>query len=704
MAKKPVKKKVSSKSKKKSVKKAPALLSFDTLNVRYLMIALLVLTGLATMPVIFNDFISLDDENFILINPVVQDNDFGRAFEKQFGTPHYKPLVYSSWVVEHMLFGNHPLSYHLINWLLHLVNTALAFYCFRRIARIWNVTRPHATSIAFFTALLFGVHPLHIESVAWAIERKDVLFSAFYLGGLLSYLRFLDTRQQKYILMTGLFYILSLLSKSMGISLVGILFIMDITSGRRDWLKMFLEKWPVYIGFIMALVVYGVISLPEDMEDQGSVRNTLSDIGDGAAKAPPTLANTPSFYQELMVANFRYLFFTLHTIFPVRLAIVYSREFLIALPGALIHALPLLTLGLWSLPVLVKKYRWPILAGLLIFTAGISPILIEEGMGSNFASDRYTYVPSLGILMLMSILMIKALPRQVFKGFRLGEAVLLGIAVLFSIGAARQAVMWGDDVKLFTQAIDNYPGNWVAYHYRGGAYDLDDPDKALADYTESLKHNPNRGKTHYSRGTLLLNLRRFNEAIPDFTKTIEHDPRHHRAFTNRANCYRDIGQLDLAMADYNYVLNRDPYFTKALNNRGVVFLKRKQYDKALKDFDTVISVDPVYVNAYINKAAVYIDSGVRDYEQGIVNYDAVLAIEPDNVQATFFKAYSLQRLQRYDEALDWVNRAIALRPDSGGYYYTRAQILKSMGRRQESIQDAKRAQQMGVDVAPRYLQ
>ena len=662
-----------------------------------------VITGLAMSPVLTNGFISLDDENFILNNPAVQDHEFSQAFQKQLYTVHYKPLVYSSWIIEDMLFGDSPFIYHFNNWLLHIFNTLLVFFCFRRISGFWERTRPLALPIAFFTALLFGIHPLHVESVAWAIERKDVLFGFFYLCGLYSYLRYLDEKAFKYMAFAGLAYILSMLSKSMGISLLAVVFLLDLAAGRRDWLKMVAEKWPMYIGFFIALFVYGIFGKPTRGRTELRMPGEFAVGGEKVALVPDNIKDSPGLYQQALIANYRYLFFIIHTLFPVRLAVVYSREFLLAFPGALIHAFFLLTAALWSLPFIFKKHKEILLFGLAFFSVTIAPILIQEGAGSNFGSDRYTYIPSLGIFLLLTFLVIHAFPRKAFAGLSVGKVALLVLSLVFAIGTFSQARMWGDGFALFTQAIDNYPDNWVAYQYRAGDVDMSDPEQALSDFNRAIELNPERARTYYSRGTLLLNVRRFADAIPDFTKVIEANPKEIRAFVNRGNCYRDLGNLDAALNDYNAALSRDPNFTKALNNRAVVYLTRGQYDLALADVNKVLELDPAYVNAYINRAAIFINSNVRQYENALADYASVLSYEPDNWQGLYFSAYSLQRLQRYQEALDFLDRAIQVRGEQGNFYFTRAQILMQLGRREESLQSGQRALELGYEVPQEYL-
>ena len=664
---------------------------------KYLLIAALVISGLALSPVLFNDFISLDDDNFILSNPVVQKAQVSKAFSKQLYSPHYKPLVYLFWIAETSVFGNNSFVLHFNNWLLHLINVLLVFFCFRRIAQFWKVTRAEAVWVAFFSALFFGVHPLHVESVAWAIERKDVLFTCFYLAALLNYLRFLDARNQRYLLFAGLFYILSLLSKSMGITLIGTVFLMDWASGRRDWKQMFLDKWPFVIGLVMALYMYGILYQPK------AAKAVVGTFGAGAASAPANLAEAPGAFQQLSIANFRYLFFFFHNLIPTKLALVYPREFLLSIPGAAIHGLYLITAAIVALPFLIKKHFSLILTALAFFTMAILPILIEEGPGTNFGSDRYSYVPGIGLMLLVITFVLHKFRGQISAHFTTGRLALLILALVFAVGSFGQARKWNDSALLYNQAISNYPDNWVAMHYRGGTIEDSDPEAAIRDYTKSIELNPRQYKTYFSRGTLLLKQGKYQEAIADFTSTLEIRPNYWKAWVNRGNCYRDLGRNAEAIEDFNVVLARKPRFIKALNNRGVAHLNLRQYQSALSDFNAVLAIDPNYVKGLINRAALYINGGVQQYDNAIADYTRCLQLEPGNVQATYFRGYTFQKLGRYNEALADVAAAIQLSPNNGLYHFSHAQILKTLGRTQESIASAQRAKSLGYNVPSSYL-
>ncbi len=648
-------------------------------------------------PVVSNGFMALDDSVFITENPVVQEARIGEAFTRQLYSPYYKPLVYLSWIVERAVFGNTAWVFHLNNLLLHLLSTVLVYYCFLRIARFWDVTKLHERGIAFFTALLFGLHPLHVESVAWAIERKDMLFGVFFIGGMLTYLKYVDERKVKYLYFTAVLYALCLLSKSMGISLIAVTFLIDWAADRNDWKKSILEKWPLFAVLLAGAVVYGMIYHP--------ATGPYAIAGAGVVSLPPeNLAGLPAFYQKILIAGFRYSFFFLHILIPVRLALVYPREFLLAWPGDMIHLVLPLIAAIIVLPLLIRTHRRPWLLAIAFFSITIAPVLADDGAGTNFGSDRYTYIPSLGVFFMICTLGLYFLSRPVGRIITAGHGVLAVICIILGFGTFAQSLKWGDSYALFDQAVRNYPGNWVALHYRGSISEKDgDREAALADFDQSIAINPLSHRVRYSRGTLLLNMQRWHDAIEDFSQSLMLQPRQPNAWTNRGNAYRQLGQNGQAIADYNEALAQNPGMNIARNNRGVAYLNLGNFDAALADFNQVIADDPAYINAYINRAAVNINQAVRRYAPAVEDYDRVLAMDPGNVQALYFRGVALRHLGRFDEALQSVSQAIMHSPNTGMYYFTRAQIFRSLGRHDASLQDARQAQALGYRVPQEYL-
>ena len=221
------------KSNKKSVVKKPAGKANAT---RSLWITLGIIAGvtiLAMSPLFNAGFVDIDDKKLILDKANMFLHTPERIFSYVFGSPHYKPVTYLTWMLEYRIVGPNPFLFHFNNILLHVLNTILVFFLIRNIASKFDKLKGHEVHIAFFTALLFGVHPMHVESVGWAVERKDVLYTCFYLLGLLGYVRYLNEGKILPLILSVGAYFLSVMSKSPGITMLPVLFLLDFTWQRK---------------------------------------------------------------------------------------------------------------------------------------------------------------------------------------------------------------------------------------------------------------------------------------------------------------------------------------------------------------------------------------------------------------------------------------------------------------------------------------
>ena len=220
------------------------------------MLLLILITFVAYNRILNNDFVNFDDDRLIYNNEkIINDNvPITECFEWGFRAPHYKPLTLLSWRAEYQLFGKNPLVFHLNNLILHILNTLLVYLISIFLLSKINILREKLNLTAFIIALLFGIHPLHVESVAWAVERKDVLFSFFFLLSWISYLFYLKKNKFYFIILTSIFYLLSMLSKSMGITLIAVLFLTDFYFGRKIFKKEILKKIPIILVFLLEVI------------------------------------------------------------------------------------------------------------------------------------------------------------------------------------------------------------------------------------------------------------------------------------------------------------------------------------------------------------------------------------------------------------------------------------------------------------------
>ena len=698
-AKKGIKKSGSSRKKKVVVKKGRKA-STNFWTGRYAVAAVLAITLISLSPVLTNDFINLDDPYLITENELVQEHspfDFGAIVPKQLYSAHYKPLTYFTWMVERSLFGNNPFVFHLNNLLLHLLNTLLVFFILLRMSRFWSWTEKNKHIFALFGALLFGIHPLHVESVAWAVERKDVLFSIFYLTALLSYLKYIqDKNAGKWLWIAVGCYFLSTISKSMGITLIAILPMLDFASGRKFSKDLILEKLPFLGVMLIDLYLYGYLSFGAD--GAGGVAGSGGSVA-GVSLAPDYLKGLPPLLQEIIVLNLRFSLLLLHVFMPVKLAAVYPREQFLEIigPGSylfLIAAIAGAALLLWSL----RKTSFFLLT-FGFFAVALSPILAVEGVGTNFLSDRYTYIPSIGLIIFTVAGILWLMRNQVDRS----KMVLGGICLLMAVATFLRASDWKDGETLWRDAVKKFPSNWLAYHSLGDIFRDSDRPFALQQFNTALDLMPNHHRLLYSRGTLHLNMGNNRKAVEDLDKLLAIDPLHVKGRVNRANALRDLKEYDEAIADYTSVIERRRKFIKAYNNRGVAYLRKRQFDKAIADFDKVIQLDPQYVNGYINRASYYLDTQIRQWEEAIKNYDAAIRFDPVNSMAHYWRGYCKSQLNRSQQAMADYNQAITLNANVGYYWLGRSRLHKALGNNGAALSDAQRAQQLGTSVSQTYL-
>ena len=225
-------------------------------------ILLLLITTSALFPILQSEFLLYDDQKLIVENALVADGvevPFTDFFKRQLFSPHWKPLVYLSWNIQGQISGVKSFPFHLGNLLLHLANVLLVFAIGRRLISRWIQSKDHVNYLSFALALFFAIHPLHVESVAWATERKDVMYSFFYLLSMLCYLRYLaKPKTLIWLALSVLAYLLVVGSKAMGITLVAILFILDFVYERKFSLKLILEKSGHFIILFFAMFIYGM--------------------------------------------------------------------------------------------------------------------------------------------------------------------------------------------------------------------------------------------------------------------------------------------------------------------------------------------------------------------------------------------------------------------------------------------------------------
>lgn len=601
----------------------------------HIAILVIIITGFIFFsPTLSNQFINLDDNKFITENSLVNgkmENAGAEAFQKHLYSPWYKPLVYLSWQAEYKLSEGEPWLFHLNNLLLHIINSVLAFFILLYFLKA--LIKPHDKIwiFALFGALIFALHPMKVESVAWAMERKDMLFGFFFLSGLLSYIFFIRTRKAIYLLITFCAYALGLLSKSMIIVFPLILLVVDFAFSNTRRIKFQIAKIPLLLLMLGGLYIYGVLFNYGSIL-HGITGNTDISLADGSILEGARI----SIYERGLVSSFRILSMGDRFFFPINLSIVYPGGNIMtggSLPSWFV-IYPLIIMLILGIGIIFRKKLPVILIGSLIFIIGLLPVLGMPGDSSSFIADRYTYIPSLG-----AILLICYLAFWFYKsGGWISNVVLAIILILTGLNAYasyNRTKVFHDSISLWNDVINKYPTATIAWDNRGSARNQEgDLEGALADYSMAISIDPSQASLYNNRGATYLESNQFPEAIDDLKRAIELNPGYYKAENNLAMAFEKSGQWREAYDVWTRVLELKPDITYLHQTKGeIAFSNLKDYEAAINDYTHAIRYEPMNASLYNNRGAAYHLSG--DHIAALNDYRRAVELAPELSVAWF---------------------------------------------------------------------
>ena len=637
---------------KKNPKQASGTARFETgLRKNHLWLAgILAITLIAFLPAVRNLFITFDDMEYVVENPFIKGFSMSNLRAIFLGDANnlgnYHPLTLLSYIVNYSFSELHPAAYHLTNILVHLANTLLVFQL--SLLLFARLGTPREKLLSAMTALLFGIHPLHVESVAWVSERKDLMYTCFYLLSLISYIRYLDRKATKNYLLSLFFFIMSLFSKGMAVTLSLSLVAVDYL-WKRDLLskKVILEKIPYFLlSFFFGIVAIIV------QQAQGTTKMVKFD-----------------FAGNMAFASYGYTQYLVKLVVPYKLCGYYPYPvpqgdsvpwfyFLYLVPV-------LITAGLLVYFILVRPNR-TVVFGSMFFIVNVMFVIQLFPVGSAVMADRYTYLSSFGLFFLMAAGM-----GLLLRKFKSPGTVLLIIFMLYSATLAavsyQRCSAWHDSFSFWTDVMMKYPAFYPAINNLGVLNEKEgQTQKAVEFYTSSIKVHPDNPKAYYHRGSIYGKSGRLSEAISDMDNAIRYDKAFTQAYINRAIAKAMIKDHRGALADLDWVLAREKN-GEAYLNRGILKNELGDYAGAIPDFQEAINLDPSCLKCY--------------YAMGLANFHS----------------------KRYNEAIAAFSSCISRDPGSGMPYFYRALSNIEAGRPEEACTDLQKAKARRVSKADPYL-
>jgi Tfp pilus assembly protein PilF len=599
---------------------------------RLIALLLALVTLLVYLPAVRYGFSLFDDSDYVTHNRVVQNGLTWAGIRWAFTTWHasnWHPLTWLSHMLDCELFGLNAGAHHFVNVLFHTANTVLLFALLRRLTgALW----PSA-----FVAALFAWHPLHVESVAWIAERKDVLSTLFALLALLAYVRAVtgDRGEVKspavlrspFYWVAWLCFALGLMAKPMLVTLPFVMLLLDYwplqrVTGDRRQLKLMaagrlaVEKLPFFLLAAGSCVVTFLA------QHHGGMVVSLEEMPPGYR-----LANIP-------LAYLRYL---QKMVWPVHLAIFYPLPRTLSTPAVLAAVLALLaiTVVVW---LARKRSPWG-LVGWLWFLGTLVPVIGLVQVGQAAMSDRYSYWPLVGLFMAIAFAINDATKR-----FRLHPILVAGGAGLVLGGCVvlteYQLNCWRDDVTLFSHAISVTQDNEPAHLSLGLALEAAGRNAdALAEYRIGLKLKPNRVKTYDYLADALAGSGQTNEALAELQEALRIDPHDGRTHNRLARLLADSGRTNEALAEFQAALQINPGDPELLNNFGIFLATLGRFDEAMKYYAEAARLDPTdWRPPYLTGLALLRQN--RDPEAVPYFWQAVQA-DPDDLQLLIFLAQVL---------------------------------------------------------------
>ncbi len=692
-----------------------------------------VITFLVFMPTFQNEFLIWDDDTLVTDNLHIQKFNMQtiKHIFTSVGITIWYPITMLSFALDHAVWGLDPKGFHLTNNILHSLNAFLVFmiaYCLVYLAgddkEGLNVKAIVAAAV---TALLFALHPLRVESVAWIAERKDVTYSFFYLLSIFMYLKYATAESggRKFYIISIAVFAVSLMSKPMAVTLPLVLLILDhyplgrLFGGKKgeNTGRIILEKVPYILLSAMM-----------------SASTIITNVDSGSLMS----LDTHPLYTRVLVAARAYIFYLYKAIVPQDLAPYYPYPRNIVIFSAEYTGAILIFLFLTAISLYLFRKRKAVTAAWFYYLITLVPVIGIVQLGSYAAANRYTYLPMLGPFLLVGIMAGSAFSRPGRKALQAVTVIaVLAVLIMLARITVRDIPQWKDTLTLWTYQINIYPdrvpiaytnrgiahdkaGNTLkaiedysksiqidskyvkAYNNRGVAYiNLNMFKEALKDYTMAIKLNPGMSQVYNNRGVLYGRLGEYDKTIDDCTKAIELDPGIPDSYYNRGIAFFELKRYEEAIRDYSMTIRIHPRHVKAINNRGNAYRELNQYEAAVRDYTRAIELSPKRVEFYFNRGNSYMK--LEDYPASIRDFTSAISIDPKMSQAYNNRANSYNRIKKLDLAIKDYQSAINVDPDNATAYFNAALLYLKTGDKKNALAGFKKASSLGLKQADRYL-
>ncbi len=683
---------------------------------KYLIIIFLTVASFAAFGrIVANDFVNFDDNVYITENNHIQAGLNSETIKWAFSTvvsSNWHPLTLLSHALDWSLFGANASGHHLVNLLLHIGGVLFLFFFLEKTTKsLW----PSA-----FVAALFALHPLRVESVAWAAERKDVLSMFFGMATIYVYAGYVKEQKLSRYFLCIVLFALALMAKPMLVTLPFVLILLDYWP---------LERWPKALAYV---------NLPAAATARSEKKKTKQRRADSSKekKISPPLTSSSSIVRSLLwekapffllaivssivtlwaqnkggaVASLQkipvaerfsnaivsYVSYLGKTFWPVDLAVFYP--YLHSFPYWQIFAAALFLLGISIAAVLSRKKTPFLFVGWFWYLGTLIPVIGLVQVGSQAMADRYTYLPSIGIGIMLVWGIFYLLPREKLRKIILIPAAVIVLSVLTFL-TWQQCGYWKNSIELFNHALQVTKANYLAYNNLGVALAEEGKnEEAIAHYLAAIKINPYYADSHSNLGAALAAEGKNEEAIAHYLAAIDIDPHHADFHSNLGVALAAEGKNEEAIEHYLAAIKINQDYDDAYYNLANLLIKQGKIEEAIGRYRETIKINPDNARAHYNLADILAKQG--KIEEAIDHFREVLRINPSSFAALNNLGVNLEKQLKHDEAIYYYQRALQIEPKNPGVHFNLGVALGNKGDLKEAIEHFREA----IYLKPDYEQ
>jgi tetratricopeptide (TPR) repeat protein len=539
-------------------------------------LTLALLTFIVYLPVRNHEFVRYDDDVYVTNNPEVQSGLSWQGIKWAFVTDHganWHPLTWLSLMLDCRLFGVKPGPLHLVNVLFHIANTLLLFIVFNRMTKaLWQ---------SAFIAALFALHPLHVESVAWIAERKDVLSTLFWLLTMLAYVRYVERSSAGRYILALIFFALGLLAKPMLVTLPFVLLLLDywpldrFSNSKLSIRDSIIEKLPFFFFSILSSVITFIV------QQKGGAVFSVDIV---------------PFNVRLANAICSYFVYIEKMFWPVRLAVLYPYSIHgISLVKVLLSATILVLITV--LVLYNYRRRKYLIVGWLWYLGTLVPVIGIVQVGVQAFADRYTYVPLTGLFIICAFASADLLKNVPLKKYILATSatiILLACTILTTV----QLIYWKDSGLLFERALAVTENNVHILNNYGNALGAMGRHKEAANVLEqAVRGLPDSYEIRNNYGKALQNLGKLDEAIEQYQVALKIEPTADFARYNLSVTLAAKGNFEAAIEQCRIILATRPDDAEIYTHLGSLLQKQGKLDEAIECYKKALQIDPNYQKA-----------------------------------------------------------------------------------------------------------